>query len=111
MPLIAESSREILIPMVIEDDPASVAESRRRQELVQKNLDWLEQHHAEVYAAENRGKFICIAGQEMFVADTVKEALALGRAKHPEDDCALYRFFRPVPLPRIYAYRRQLGTR
>jgi hypothetical protein len=51
------------------------------------------------------GKFLAVAGQEAFLADTPEEAWALARAAHPDDDGAFSRYVRPPGGPRIYANR------
>ena len=89
------------IVMEIETDPVICAEVARRKERYERNWDWLEAHAAEVYA--HRGKFICIAAQELFVGERVEDVVAAARAAHPDDDG---RFTRYIPLkkaPRIYA--------
>ena len=70
--------------MEVVTDPDVCAALARRKELYDRNCDWLDEHVAEVYS--HRGKFVCIAGQEAFVADCVKEAVNAAKAKYPEDD-------------------------
>lgn len=55
------------IVMEIETDPAVCAEASRRKERYEHNWDWLETHAKEVYS--HRGKYICVAGQELFVGE------------------------------------------
>jgi len=50
-------------------DPAELAASRIRQARFARNLAWFEKHAGEI-GAKHRGKCICIAGEELFVADT-----------------------------------------
>ncbi len=76
----------------------------------QKNSDWLQAHIPEVYS-QHRGKCICVAGQELFVADTGPEAMALARQAHPDDDGALLRYIPRERMERIYAHLRALGSR
>jgi hypothetical protein len=78
-------------------DPVELAKARARRERFDRNAAWLQAHADEVYS-QNRGKYICIAGEELFVADSSPEALALGRAAHPEDDGA---FVHHIPLEKI----------
>ena len=94
-------------PIVMEEvtDPEELDRARARRERFDRNAAWLHSHGAEVYP-RHRGKYLCIAGEELFVADTPEEALALATAAHPEDDG---RFLHYIPLervPRIYADRR-----
>jgi hypothetical protein len=70
----------------------------------------LQQHVPEVYA-QNRGKFICIAGEELFVGETVEEAVALARAARPEDDGLFTRYIPKEKVPRIYEIQRTLVPR
>lgn len=53
--------------------------------------------------AQHRGKYICIAGEELFVADTVKEAIALATTAHPDDDGWFTRFIPKEKVARVYA--------
>jgi hypothetical protein len=78
-------------------DPVELARARARRERFDRNWAWFEAHAAEVYAA-HRGKCICIAGEELFVADTPDAVLALATAAHPQDDG---RFTRIIPQERI----------
>src|SRR5262249_10454490 len=82
-PAVAERCPPVVMTVVT--DPDEIAAFRAQQERIDRNADWLQAHAHEVYS-QNRGRHICIAGQELFVADTAKEALALAEAAHPEDD-------------------------
>ncbi len=93
-------------PIVMEEvtDPQSVAETWARRERFDRNSAWLQTHVKEVYT-RYRGKCICIAAEELFVADTPEEVLALARAAHPEDDGSiLIRYIPGEKMARIYAY-------
>ena len=91
-------------PLVIKivDDPEENAKHRALMERFQKNSDWLQAHIPEVYS-QNRGKVICVAGQELFAADTTEEVLAMARKAHPEDDAPLLRYIYREKMDRIYA--------
>ncbi len=83
-------------------DPVELEQARAQDARFARNWAWFEAHATEIYAA-HRGKCICIAGEELFVADTPEEALSRATAAHPQDDG---RFTRLIPLermPRIYA--------
>lgn len=84
------------------DDPVEVARSRAQAARARRNSDWLQSHWPELLPGV-RGKFLAVAGQEAFIADTPEEAWALARAAHPEDDGALVQYVRPERGPRIYA--------
>jgi hypothetical protein len=57
---------------------------------------------AEIYT-HYRGKCICITGEEIFVADTPEEALALATAAHPDDAGRFLRYIPREKLDCIYA--------
>lgn len=86
-------------------DPVELAEAQARREQFDRNASWLEAHASEIYS-KHRGKCICIAGEELFVADTAREALALAAAAHPEDRGRFVHYIPEDKVPRIYAYRR-----
>jgi hypothetical protein len=85
-------------------DPAEVARFRAQDERFRRNSDWLEAHWADVLP-QARGRFLAVAGQEAFVADSPAEAAALAKAAHPDDTGLLLRYVRPALGPRIYARR------
>jgi hypothetical protein len=92
-------------PIVMEEvtDPEELAKARAQRERFDRNSAWLQAHIAEIYA-RYRGKCICIAGEELFVADTPEEALALATAAHPEDDGRFLRYIPREKLDRIYTH-------
>ena len=91
-------------PIVMEEvtDPEEIARAQAQHERYERNLAWLNAHFKEVYT-QHRGKFICVAGEELFVADAPKEVIALAKAAHPEDDGRLTRYIYPKKIARIYA--------
>lgn len=97
-----DTSNENHLAMEIEYDADVCAEVATRMERCSRNMRWLERHAAEAYS--QRGKYICIAGEELFVAESPEEAICAAENAHPDDDG---RFTLYVPLekvPRIYAY-------
>jgi hypothetical protein len=91
-------------PIVMEEvkDPAELAAARSQRERFDRNSAWLQANLAEIYS-KYRGKFICIAGEELFVGDSATEAIRLARATHPDDDGFFTRYIPKERLPRIYA--------
>lgn len=91
-------------PLVIEEvtDPAEIARSRAQDERGRRNSDWLQAHWADLLPRA-RGKFVAVAGQEAFLADTAEEAWAWAKRVHPDDNGAMVRFVRSGRGPRIYA--------
>jgi hypothetical protein len=92
-------------PLVVTEvtDPTEMAQIRARHDRFLKNSDWLQAHIPAVYS-QHRGKFICVAGQQLFAADSAPEAVALARKAHPEDDGFLFRYIPAKKLERIYAH-------
>ncbi len=84
-------------------DPEELAKARVQDERFDRNSDWLQAHINEVYT-RHRGRCICIAGEELFVADTPEEVIALAEAAHPEDDGSLIRYIPKKKMARIYAH-------
>jgi hypothetical protein len=85
-------------------DPVEIARHRVVDEHFRRNADWLETHWADVLP-EAHGRFLAVAGQEAFIADTGAEAEARAKAAHPEDEGILTRYVFPPGGPRIYAHR------
>lgn len=83
-------------------DPEEVAKARARREQSERNCEWLGAHVSEVY--RHRGKYICIAGQELFVADSAQQAVALAKKAYPEDQGCYLRHIPRDKLARIYAH-------
>ncbi len=83
------------------NDPAAVASANERARKFKKNCDWLNANAKEAYS--HRGKYICIAGQELFVGDEIKELVARARAVHPDDDAPFVQFVATERSDAIYA--------
>lgn len=90
---------------VIEEvtDPAEIARHKAQRERARRNRDWLQMHWSELLP-DARGRFIAVAGQEAFIADSAEEAWSMAKAAHPDDDGAIDQYVRPERGPRIYAY-------
>jgi hypothetical protein len=88
------------IEMYEVNDPVENAAAQRRQEQFERNWDWLEAHSTEVY--NHRGKFICIAGQELYVGDSVAAVVNPAKAAHPEEEGILTRYIPKERGARIY---------
>ena len=90
------------IEMIEVTDPRELAEARHRREQFDLNSTWLQAHIAEIYGA-HRGKVVCVAGQEVFAANTAEEAIAQAKAAHPEDLGKFTRYIPKVKAHRVYA--------
>ena len=74
------------IPRIIMEevtDPEELAQARALDERFARNSAWLQGHATEIYT-HYRGKCICVAGEELFVADTPEEVLAQARTARPK---------------------------
>jgi hypothetical protein len=94
------------IPIAMEEvtDPEELAQAHARDVRFARNSAWLQAHATEIYT-QYRGKCICVAGEELFIADSPAEALAQARAAHPEEDGSiLIRYIPRQKVARIYAY-------
>ena len=91
-------------PIAIEEitDPAELAEAQAQREQFDRNAVWLHTHAAEIYP-KYRSQCICIAGEELFVAATANEALALATAAHPDDKGRFVHYIPKDKVARIYA--------
>lgn len=96
--------------MTVVTDAEELAKAKIQRERFERNLAWLEPRLPQIYA-HNRGKCLCVAGQELFVADTGPDAVALARRAHPEDDGLLLRYVPLEKMERIYAHSWSLGRR
>lgn len=85
--------------------PSDIARFRAQDERARRNGDWLQSHWAELLPRA-RGKFLAVAGEEAFLADSPEEAWAMAAAAHPEDAGAFVQYVRPERGPRLYANRR-----
>src|SRR4051812_4748715 len=83
-------------------DPVELDRHRHHVEQARRNEQWLHEHGRELWP-QAAGKFLAVAGQQAFLADTPSEALAQARAAHPDDTGSLIQYVRPLKGPRIYA--------
>lgn len=99
-----------LLVMEVEPTPEERARALDDAARYRKNLRRYEQLAPEI-GEHHRGKFICIAGEELLVGDDPLELHARARAAHPEDAEAFFSKFVPTHRgPKIYANQRRMGT-
>lgn len=94
------------VPIVITEvtNPAEIARFRAQDERHKRNSDWLHSHWSDLLP-QARGKFVAVADQEGFIAETAAEAWAWAAAAHPDDNGAIVQYIRRDIGPRIYDYR------
>ncbi|MGH7960407.1 MAG: hypothetical protein ACRERD_01090 [Candidatus Binatia bacterium] len=90
-------------PIVMEEvtDPVELAKARAQDDRFARNWVWFEAHASEIYTSY-RGKCVCIAGEELFVADTPEEVLALATVAYPEDNGRFTRIIPREKVARVY---------
>ncbi len=101
--MIRQGSRTAAVAVMEEvTDPVEIAQALARHARMERNWEAFDARAAEVYAS-HRGKCVCVAGGELFVADTPEEALAQATAAHPEDDGRFLRYIPRERMARAYA--------
>jgi hypothetical protein len=103
--IVAKSTPFVMYEMT---DPEEIAKADAQRKRFEANVEWLEARIDSIYA-ENRGKCICVAGQELFVADNGPDVVALARSAHPNDDGLVLRYVPREKMVRVYAHSRTLG--
>ena len=91
-----------------EATPDERAVALAEQEEFRKNVAWYGAH-AGAIRDQHRGRFICIAGQQLFAGDDAVEVVAQARAAHPGRGGFFSRRISTHRGPRIYANQRLLG--
>lgn len=83
-------------------DEKELAQSKIKREKFDRNAVWLHNHASEVYP-KHRGKFICIAGERLFVGESPQEAIRTARETFPNDDGWFVHYIPRQKVARIYA--------
>ena len=96
--------RVITFPEVTDEERAvNIAAN----EQFQLNLKWWNPRVKEIRDAHT-GKFVCVAGQELFVGDDPIEVVARATAAHPNRGGFLSLYLSPHRGPKIHAYQRRV---
>jgi hypothetical protein len=66
--------------------PRDRLEEKQRNDHHDRNVAVLLSSLDELMAPQNRGRGGCVAGGELFLAENMDVAIALGQTAHPEDD-------------------------
>lgn len=85
-------------------DPDESQRAHVQDERHRRNNAWLQAHWGDVLP-QARGKFVAVADQEAFIAETLAEAWAWVDATHPKDNGAIVQYVRTQRGPRLYAHR------
>jgi hypothetical protein len=98
-------SRPVPQATVVEvTDPATVERHRQQDERHRRNLQWLQAHWEDL--PEPRGRYVAVADEQAFVAETAEDAWDWARSEHSADDGAVVMFVPRERGWRIYAHRR-----
>ena len=95
-------NQSIAIEMEDVFDASELAKAQRQREQFDQNSAWLQSHISEIYA-KHRDRYICIAGKELFVGDTVQDVITQARTAHPDDEGWFTRYIPKEKMPRVYA--------
>ena len=89
--------------------PEERAANRAEHERFLRNVAWFNAHSAALYR-DHRGKYVCVAGEELFVGEDPGIVFAEAAAKHPADRGAMFRWHvSTYPGPAIHAHLRHVG--
>ena len=93
-------------PITIEEvtDPTELAEARRQRLQFDENAVWLQSQIPLIYS-QHRGKFICVAGKELFVGDSATEVIDQATKAHPDDQGWFTRYIPLKKTAAVYANR------
>ena len=92
--------------VTIEQFADSDGETRRQHHRAsaQQNWDWLEAHWSDL-VPRAYGRFLAVARQVVFLADTLDAAIEWVRTVHPDDTGHIVEYVWPPQGPRIYSGR------
>ncbi len=85
-------------------DPDEIDEARKAQEAFDRNADWLQSHWQELLPGAY-GKYLAVAGQQAFLADSGEESLMLAKAAYPHDRGVFMQYVIPTGTVTIYGIR------
>lgn len=78
-------------------DPDELARIRARMDRAAKNSNYWNSNASALFD-RYRGQYVCVAGEQFFIAPSAVEADALAAAAHPEDDG---RFLMHIPKEKM----------
>lgn len=97
-------------PLVLETPEISEEERGANiaaNEEFKKNVAWWNARVKEI-RDEHTGKFVCVAGQELFVGDDPIDVMARAKAAHPSSGGFVSLYLSPQRGPKIHAHRRRV---
>ena len=85
-------------------DPGTIARHRKQDERHRRNLQWLQTHWSDL--PQSRGRYVAVADEEAFLAETSEAAWDWARTQHPNDDGAIVMFVPREKTWRIWMFIR-----
>jgi hypothetical protein len=83
-------------------DANELAKARSQCERFDRNRTWLQNIVSDIHA-KHPGKCDCVAGQEVFFSDTVRDVIAQATVAHPNDEGWFARYVSREKAARVYA--------
>ena len=71
--------RIIIEEEILDPEELAQVQGRTRHERFARNSTWLQAHATEIYT-QYRGKCICVAGEELFIANTPERGTGTGQS-------------------------------
>ena len=90
--MVRVTSRKLPEPVVMTTEeltPEELEQWRKRGVIFERNLEWFSTHATELFETYP-GKFICVAGGEVFAGDDARDVYAQSAAAHPQESGAEY---------------------
>lgn len=84
-------------------DPEEVARLKQVLAAGGRNYQWLAAHWDDLLPA-CLGKYVAVANETPFLADTIEEALAWAKSQQPHDPGYALKYVPPVLRPTVYAH-------
>lgn len=94
-----------LFEITVETDPTINAAAVARHETASRNWDWLAENFRAL-AKGNEGRYVCVAGQQAFIADDPDEARRLATEAHPTEAAVICHRFLKTDRASTHANRR-----
>ena len=91
------------IELVEVTDPEEIRQANEQRQQFDRNCEWLRTNVPAVFE-KHRGRVICVSNEQLFVADTSEEVIALAKAAHPDEMGWFTRIIPREKVPRIYAF-------
>lgn len=83
-------------------DSVEIAQFRARRAQYDRNWKWFQTQIVEL-GKTHFARYVCVAGEQAFFADSAEEAASLARTAHPEDFGRFVYYFPTHRLARIHA--------